>query len=125
MSDTRIAPYRLFRSEVLRAYELDWQGRRALALGLPAAFTSVSSVVLAAAAVALITLNRPQRMNAMNAAMLRELHRAMDAAEADDGVRAIVLSGAGSGFCSGFDLKEQAEARPSGVAAWRPLPRVA
>jgi enoyl-CoA hydratase len=74
-------------------------------------------------AIALITLNRPQRMNAMNAAMLRELHRAMDAAEADDGVRAIVLSGAGSGFCSGFDLKEQAEARPSGVAAWRPLLR--
>jgi enoyl-CoA hydratase len=74
-------------------------------------------------AVALITLNRPQRLNAMNATMLRELHLAMDAAEADDGVRAIVLAGAGSGFCSGFDLKEQAEARPSGLAAWRPLLR--
>jgi enoyl-CoA hydratase len=74
-------------------------------------------------AVALITLNRPQRLNAMNAVMLRELHLAMDAAEAEAGVHAIVLTGAGSGFCSGFDLKEQAEARPGGVAAWRPLLR--
>jgi enoyl-CoA hydratase len=74
-------------------------------------------------AVALITLNRPQRLNAMNAVMLRELHLAMDAAEAEAGVRAIVLTGAGSGFCSGFDLKEQAETRPGGVAAWRPLLR--
>jgi enoyl-CoA hydratase len=72
-------------------------------------------------AVALVTLNRPQRLNAMNATMLAELHLAMNAAEADDGVRAIVLAGAGNGFCSGFDLKEQAELRPSGVAQWRPL----
>jgi enoyl-CoA hydratase/carnithine racemase len=67
-------------------------------------------------ATALITLNRPERLNAINAAMLRELGTAMDAAEADEGVRAIVLAGAGKGFCSGFDLKEQAAARPSGVA---------
>jgi len=70
MSDTRIAPYRLFRSEVLRAYELDWQGRRALALGLPAAFTSVSSVVLAAAAVALITLGGYSRRVDMEGTVL-------------------------------------------------------
>jgi enoyl-CoA hydratase len=74
-------------------------------------------------AVALVTLNRPERLNAMNGAMLRELHLAMDAAEADAGVRAVVLSGAGAGFCSGFDLKEQAEARPAGVAQWRGLLR--
>ncbi len=73
--------------------------------------------------VALVTLNRPERLNAMNAAMLRELQDAMDAAEADETIRAIVLTGAGSGFCSGFDLKEQAEARPAGVAQWRPLLR--
>src|SRR5690348_7288025 len=71
--------------------------------------------------VALITLNRPERLNAMNAVMLRELNAAMDAAEADAGIRAIVLAAAGKGFCSGFDLKEQAAARPSGVAQWRPL----
>src|SRR5260370_31337484 len=72
-------------------------------------------------ATALVTLNRPERLNAINAAMLRELDTAMDAAEVDEGVRAIVLAGAGKGFCSGFDLKEQAAARPSGVAQWRPL----
>ena len=60
---------------------------------------------------ALITLNRPERLNAINAAMLRELNMAMDAAEADEDVRAIVLAGAGKGFCSGFDLKEQAASR--------------
>lgn len=70
-------------------------------------------------AVALITLNRPQRLNAMNAVMLRELNQAMDAAEGDEAVRAVVLTGAGNGFCSGFDLKEQAEAQPSGVGEWR------
>jgi enoyl-CoA hydratase len=73
--------------------------------------------------VALITLNRPQLLNAMNGPMLAELHQAMDAAEADDAVRAIVLAGAGSSFCSGFDLMEQAEQRPSGVGAWRKLLR--
>jgi enoyl-CoA hydratase len=72
-------------------------------------------------AVALITLNRPERLNAMNAAMLAELNLAMDAAEADASVRAIVLAASGKGFCSGFDLKEQAVARPRGVAQWRPL----
>ena len=56
MSDTRTAPYKLFRAEALRAYELDWQGRRALDLGLPAAFTSITAAALVAAAVALITL---------------------------------------------------------------------
>lgn len=74
-------------------------------------------------AVASITLNRPERLNAMNALMLRELQQALDLAEADADVRAVVLSGAGAGFCSGFDLKEQAEARPAGVATWRPLLR--
>lgn len=74
-------------------------------------------------AVALITLNRPERLNAMNGAMLRELNLALDAAEAEESVRAVVLSGAGAGFCSGFDLKEQAEARPAGVAQWRGLLR--
>jgi enoyl-CoA hydratase len=74
-------------------------------------------------AVALITLNRPERRNAMNGAMLEALAAAMDRAEGDAAVRAIVLTGAGESFSSGFDLKEQAEARPSGVAQWRPLLR--
>ena len=70
MTDTRTAPYRLFRSEALRAYELDWQGRRALALGLPAAFTSISSIALAAAAVALITLGGYSRRLDMEGTVL-------------------------------------------------------
>jgi enoyl-CoA hydratase/carnithine racemase len=74
-------------------------------------------------AVALVTLNRPERRNAMNGAMLEALAAAMDRAEGDAAVRAIVLTGAGQSFSSGFDLKEQAEARPSGVAQWRPLLR--
>ena len=57
MTDTRTAPYKLFRAEALRAYELDWQGRRALNLGLPVAFTSITAVALAAAVVALVTLS--------------------------------------------------------------------
>jgi membrane fusion protein len=54
MSATRT--YRLFRPEALQACELAWQGRPALALGLPAAFTSFSAAAVVAAAVALITL---------------------------------------------------------------------
>jgi membrane fusion protein len=54
MSNTRT--YRLFRPESLLAGELAWQGRPALALGLPAAFTSISAAAVVAAAVALITL---------------------------------------------------------------------
>ena len=70
MSNTRSAPYRLFRSEALQAYEFAWQGRRALALGLPAAFTTLSSVALAAAAVALITLGGYSRRVDMEGTVL-------------------------------------------------------
>lgn len=68
--------------------------------------------------VGILTLNRPNRANAMNRTMLEELQRACDAIEADAAVRAVVLTGAGGAFCSGFDLKEQAENRPQGVAEW-------
>lgn len=74
-------------------------------------------------AVARITLNRPHRANALNAAMLTEIAAAMDAAERDDAVRAIVVTGAGAAFSSGFDLKDQMERRPTGVADWRPILR--
>ncbi|HLJ62632.1 MAG TPA: enoyl-CoA hydratase/isomerase family protein [Stellaceae bacterium] len=73
--------------------------------------------------VALLTLDRPKTLNAMNATMLGELQAAMTMAEADPELRAVVLTGAGTAFSSGFDLKEQAEARPSGVGTWRPLLR--
>ncbi len=55
-------------------------------------------------ALALITLQRPDKLNAINREMIAALHRALDDAEADQGVRAIVLSGAGRAFSAGFDL---------------------
>ncbi|MDM7948686.1 enoyl-CoA hydratase-related protein [Hydrogenophaga sp.] len=57
-------------------------------------------------AVALITLNRPGSLNSFTRAMHAELWRAFDYAEADSGIRAIVLTGAGRGFCAGLDLSE-------------------
>ena len=72
-------------------------------------------------ATALLTLNRPARLNALGKRTLEELNAALDAAEADAAVRAIVVTGAGKAFSSGFDLKEQMEARPEGVAAWREI----
>lgn len=53
---------------------------------------------------AVITLNRPDKLNAINAPMLDDLERALDAAEANDDVRAIILQGAGRAFSAGFDL---------------------
>jgi enoyl-CoA hydratase len=55
-------------------------------------------------AVALLTLNRPDKLNAINEPMIRALDAALDAAEADESVRAIVVAGAGRAFSAGFDL---------------------
>jgi enoyl-CoA hydratase/carnithine racemase len=52
-----------------------------------------------------ITLNRPDRLNAWTPTMGEELIAAFDAADADDGVRAIIVTGAGRGFCAGADLQ--------------------
>jgi enoyl-CoA hydratase/carnithine racemase len=51
-----------------------------------------------------ITLNRPDRLNAFTGRMLSELLDALDRADADDEVRAIIFTGAGRGFCAGADL---------------------
>lgn len=55
-------------------------------------------------AVALLTLNRPDKLNAINDPVIEALDAALDAAEADDAVRAIVVAGAGRAFSAGFDL---------------------
>ena len=73
--------------------------------------------------VARLTLNRPERVNALNGTMLDEIGQALDRAERDDAVRVLIVTGAGSAFSSGFDLKEQMERRPSGIGEWRPILR--
>jgi enoyl-CoA hydratase len=55
-------------------------------------------------AVALLTLNRPDKLNAINGPVIEALDAALDAAEADEAVRAIVVAGAGRAFSAGFDL---------------------
>jgi enoyl-CoA hydratase/carnithine racemase len=57
-------------------------------------------------AIATLTLNRPERLNAITGPMLAALSDALVDADADPAVRVIVLTGAGKGFCSGLDLKE-------------------
>jgi len=59
--------------------------------------------------VALVTLNRPERLNAYTSTMGRELAEAFAACDADDAVRAIVVTGAGRGFCAGADLARGGE----------------
>lgn len=57
-------------------------------------------------AVAVLTLNRPQALNSFTRQMHRDLWAALDRAEADASVRALVITGAGRGFCAGADLAE-------------------
>ena len=59
--------------------------------------------------IARITLNRPERLNAISEAMPGEIRRAVEQANADDAVHVIVLAGAGRAFCAGYDLKQYAE----------------
>jgi enoyl-CoA hydratase/carnithine racemase len=67
--------------------------------------------------VALITLNVPERLNAISGVLREDVHAAIAEAHGDDGVRAVVLTGAGRGFCSGADL-----AGPPGGRAPLPTP---
>ncbi len=53
-----------------------------------------------------LTLNRPEVLNSFNRQMALDLHNALDAAAADRGVRAVLLTGAGRAFCAGQDLSE-------------------
>jgi 2-(1,2-epoxy-1,2-dihydrophenyl)acetyl-CoA isomerase len=63
--------------------------------------------------VAVITMNRPERRNAMSEAMMTAMDRVLREFEADDAVGCVVLTGAGGAFCAGGDVKAMAE-RPPG-----------
>ena len=54
--------------------------------------------------VALITLNRPDRYNAVNQDLVDGISESLDKAKNDDSIRAIVMTGAGKGFCAGADM---------------------
>jgi enoyl-CoA hydratase/carnithine racemase len=70
-----------------------------------------------------ITLNRPERMNAISGEMIQSLGHALAEANGDPNVRVEVLTGAGRGFCAGLDLQDAGSAQgnarlTSGVAAF-------
>ena len=54
--------------------------------------------------VATITLNRPERLNALNTALALDFHNALDEVADDNDIRAVIVTGAGRGFCSGADV---------------------
>jgi len=61
--------------------------------------------------VATITLNRPERLNALSPLMLSQLSEYLTQANNDPAVRVVILTGAGRGFCAGYDLKDEAEGK--------------
>ncbi|MEE9230821.1 MAG: enoyl-CoA hydratase/isomerase family protein [Acidobacteriota bacterium] len=70
--------------------------------------------------IAILTLNRPDRLNAISTQMKLDLTAALDQVEADDHIKVLILRGAGRAFCAGFDLKEETDVEAKGVAHWRP-----
>jgi 2-(1,2-epoxy-1,2-dihydrophenyl)acetyl-CoA isomerase len=67
--------------------------------------------------VAVVTLNRPERRNALSTDMIAALERSLEQLETDDGVGAVVLTGAGGAFCAGGDVKGFAERTPGAAPA--------
>lgn len=59
--------------------------------------------------VSIITLNRPERLNAINVTLGTELEAVLDEVAFDDTVRVVIITGAGRGFCAGADIKEMAD----------------
>ena len=70
--------------------------------------------------IAILTINRPERRNALDADTLDQINLLMDRAENDEKVRVILINGKGDTFSSGFDLKDQMEKAPQGEE-WKPI----
>jgi enoyl-CoA hydratase len=66
-----------------------------------------------------ITLNRPDKLNAMNGALVGELRARLREVENDEGVKVVVLTGAGRAFSSGYDISEEVGDRIVGADQWR------
>jgi enoyl-CoA hydratase/carnithine racemase len=82
--------------------EIQWQSQRS-----PMEFEQITTELRDH--VLTITLNRPERLNAWTATMFNELLAAFDHADADDEVRAVIVTGAGRAFCAGADLERGGE----------------
>ncbi|MCD1619314.1 enoyl-CoA hydratase/isomerase family protein [Salipiger marinus] len=68
-------------------------------------------------AIRIVTMNRPDKLNALNTALTQQLLDALLAADAAEGVRAVVMTGAGRGFCAGADLQEFKHLTPAQAGA--------
>jgi enoyl-CoA hydratase/carnithine racemase len=80
------------------------QGSIALDVGMQGQRMAYTDLIYSVEdSIATITLNRPTRLNALSPNLEEELHRAFDEADGDRAVRVIILTGAGQGFCAGFD----------------------
>lgn len=71
--------------------------------------------------VALLTINRPEALNAMNAPLLEEFREAIDRVENDDEVRVLVITGAGRAFIAGADIAHMQGLSPQEAKAWSEL----
>jgi enoyl-CoA hydratase len=69
--------------------------------------------------IALLGLNRPDKLNAINATMIGEINRALDETEANEAVQAVVVYGNGRAFSAGFDLQAGVDAKRTTEAEWR------
>ena len=94
-------------------------GKRVASVHADRVFSTLHIVVQGR--IATITLNRPERLNAINDEMPGEIRQAVELANADDRVHVIVLRGAGDAFCAGYDLKHYAEGDPTNVIT-QPMP---
>jgi enoyl-CoA hydratase/carnithine racemase len=68
---------------------------------------------------AIVRLNRPERLNAFNEQLLREVISALDALETDDEIRAVIICGAGRAFSSGYDLAAEGDESRLSVMQWK------